>query len=61
MPVPSLAQLDAGFNVARALADTSSVYGHMITDDEIRKFVAVIAQAVINAPGTPPPTTGEAA
>ena len=58
MPTPSLAQLDAGFNAARQLADTSSVYGHLITDDEIRKFVAVIAQVILNAPGQPtaPPT-----
>ena len=56
MPTPSLAQLDAGFNAARQLADTSSVYGHLITDDEIRKFVAVIAEVILNAPGEPTPT-----
>ena len=50
---PTLNQLSAGFDAARSLADASAIYGHLITDDEIRKFVAVIVSAAINA--APPP------
>lgn len=50
---PTLNQLDAGFTAARTLADTSALYGHLITDDEIRKFVALILTAALNAAPTP--------
>ena len=46
---PTINQLSAGFDAARALADTSVLYGHLITDDEVRKWVAVILQAALNA------------
>jgi hypothetical protein len=49
MPEPTLIQLDAGFKAARALADTSALYGHLITDGEVRNFVAVILQAALEA------------
>ena len=52
MANPTLNQLDAGFTAGRDLAD-SSVYGHMISDDEVRKWVAVILQAALNAAPTP--------
>jgi hypothetical protein len=52
MPNPTLNQLDAGFTAARALADSSVLYGHLITDEEVRKWVAVILQAALNAPPT---------
>lgn len=52
MTNPTLNQLDAGFTAGRALAD-SSVYGHMITDEEVRKWVAVILQAALDAAPTP--------
>jgi len=52
MTSPTLNQLSAGFDAARSLADTSTIYGHLITDDEIRKFVAVIVQAALNAQPT---------
>jgi hypothetical protein len=51
---PTLAQLDASFVAARALANTSSIYGHLIPDDEIRHFVAVILETALNvAPPLP--------
>ncbi len=49
MPEPTLNQLDAGFRAGRALADSSALYGHLITDDEVRKWVAVILQAALVA------------
>lgn len=49
MPEPTLNQLDAAFRAARALADSSPLYGHLITDDEIRKWVAVILTAALEA------------
>lgn len=50
MPEPTLNQLDAGFRAARALADSSVLYGHLITDDECRKWVAMILTAALEAP-----------
>ncbi len=52
MANPTLNQLSAGFDAGRALAD-SSVYGHMITDDDVRKWVAVILQAALDAEPAP--------
>lgn len=49
MAEPTLAQLDAGFKAARALADTSTVYGHLVTDDMCRQFAAVVLQAALEA------------
>jgi hypothetical protein len=59
MPNPTLNQLDAGFTAGRALADTSVIYGHLISDDEVRKWVAVILQAALNAPPTPAAPKGK--
>jgi hypothetical protein len=53
MSEPTLNQLSAGFDAGRALADSSVIYGHLITDDEVRKWVAVILQAALNAPSAP--------
>lgn len=50
MVYPTIAQLDAGFTAGRALADSSVIYGHLITDDEVRKWVAVILEAALNVP-----------
>jgi hypothetical protein len=50
---PTLNQLDAGFTAGRALADSSAIYGHLITDEEVRKWVAVILQAALSAAPTP--------
>ena len=56
MTNPTLNQLSAGFDAARAVADTSVVYRHLITDDDVRKWVAVILQAALNAePVAPAP------
>lgn len=55
MVEPTLNQLSAGFDAGRALADSSVVYGHLITDDEVRQWVAVILTAALNAPPMPAP------
>jgi hypothetical protein len=52
MPDPTFAQLAAGFDAARAVAD-ASVWGHMISDDEVRTVVTEVLQAALNA--VPPP------
>jgi len=54
MANPTLNQLSAGFDAGRALAD-SSMYGHMISDDEVRKWVAVILEAALEADDPAPP------
>ncbi len=57
MPEPTLNQLDAGFRAARMLADQSVLYGHLITDDELRTWVANILMAALGAepPRAEPP------
>jgi hypothetical protein len=55
MPIdPTFAQLAAGFDAARAVAD-SSPWGHMISDDEVRTVVAEVLQAALNATPAPKP------
>jgi hypothetical protein len=53
MVEPTFAQLSAGFDAARAVAD-ASVWGHMISDDEVRTVVAEVLTAALNAPGPGP-------
>ena len=57
MANPTLDELSAGFTAGRALAD-SSMYGHMISDDEVRKWVAVILQAALEVAPAPKGSKG---
>jgi hypothetical protein len=54
MPDPTFAQLSAGFDAARAVADASA-WGHMISDAEVRTVVAEVLEAALNATPAPPP------